>query len=163
MLAANSGGEGALSWLGKVLVIVVGWLVVHHLSAKRDLSKARREMVVSAVGQLIGAAEEIYEAAHEYHLSARDEVRERHIKMTLSDLSMNLGGVAPICRDNGCLAVCRGAVIDLRKAITQRHFEDEHKGSLPVDAPQLDQILAAVMALKSALMTLRNQQYANET
>lgn len=149
-----------LSWLGQAVVVGIGWYVVDRLSARRDSEKARREAIVDSVDAIALSATEILTNAREYHSKDRVIALETRIKMDLQDLSMKLGSLTDIYKDASSIAHCRSQILALRKAITGRHFEDEHTSPLADGDIQHEEIAAAMLDLKRGLLKIRHRQFA---
>lgn len=147
-------------WLGQAIVVVIGWAVVHWLSAARDRDMARREMVVKSADHLIDALGTHLSVAHDYHLKARDASAELKIKMAIQDMAIRTQGLSDILNDERALATCRAEVALVRRAVTGKHFEDEHDGSLSESAPQVQGIAEAVLRAKRAFLRLKHRQFA---
>jgi len=147
-------------WVGQAVVVVIGWAVVHRLSAARDRDKARREMVVKSADQLIDALGTHLSAAHDYHLKARDVDAELKIKMAIQDMAIRAQGLSDVLKDEQALATCRAEVALVRRTVTGQHFEDEHEGALSENAPQVQAIADAVLRAKRAFLRLKHSQFA---
>lgn len=146
-------------WLGQALVVVIGWVVVHKLSATRERDKSRREMVVRSADHLIDALSAHLFDAHKYHLSERSVEEELKIKMTLQDMAMRASGLSEIVRDELLLAPCRTEIAGVRRSVTGRHFEDEHEGPLPESSEQVQAVAESVLRAKRALLRLKHRQF----
>ena len=145
-------------FLGQAIVVVLGWVVVHWLSAKRDLSKARLEAISSACNGLIADASRLLTAAREYHIGLRSDTAEIGLKMALQDMSTMTLSLRDICDDRATLAQCRGDIATARRVITGSHFEDEHDAPLQATAPQLEEIAMAVLRVKQSLLKVKHSQ-----
>ena len=155
-----SGWVEFVKWLGQAAVVGIGWAVVHHLSARRDLDKARREMTAKSADGLADALSSILTEARSYHLNGRDQKLELALKMALQDVAMRVQALSDICPEKAALARCRAAVAALRRATTGQHFEDEHLGPLPENAQQLEEIADAVLRAKRDLLGLKHLQFS---
>jgi hypothetical protein len=152
-------GGGFWVFVGQALIVVFGWLVVHKLSAKRDLDKARRELVARSADDLSSALNNVLTDGIRYHRSERDQTSELHLKMTLQDLGFRVSELSQICTEGALLARCRADIAATRKAVTGKHFEDEHEGPLPESDPQLQSIADAVLRAKRSLLSIRYKQF----
>lgn len=146
-------------WVGQAAVVVVGWVVVHRLSAGRDRDKARREMVVKSADQLIDALGDLLSIAHDYHLKVRDPATELRIKMSIQDMAIRAQGISDILNDEQLLAPCRADIALVRRAATGEHFEDEHEHPLGEGAMQVQAIADAVLRAKRAFLRLKHRQF----
>lgn len=146
-------------WLSQAAVVIVGWIVVHKLSAARDTEKAKREMVVKSAERLDSLIDDVFKQAKEYHVSLRNKATEADLKLRLQDVMMQLTELSGICRNNDALSSCRADVAALRRSITGGHFEDEHDGPLPEGSRQLQEMAEAFMRGKRSLLKLRHVQY----
>lgn len=153
--------EGAdfIKWVGQALVVGLGWLVVHKLSSARDRDKARREMVAKSVDGLAETLNALFLEVRTYHLNARDVACELKIKMTLQDMAMRAIALSDICSEQPSLAQCRADIASLRRAITGKHFEDEHTGQLTETDPQFQLTVDATLRTKRSLLTLKHRQF----
>ena len=151
-----------LKWVTQALVVGVGWLVVHRLSAQRDRDKARREMVAKSADSLVDAVTSLLVEAREYHLSERDVGKELRIKMALQDTAMRASSLSEISQDESVLAPCRADIAALRRAITGAHFEDEYEGALAESESQFQEIADAVSRTKRSLLRLKHRQFPPE-
>lgn len=154
-----SAGQLLLSWLVQALTVVVGWVVVHKLSAARDRDKARREMLAKALDGIAESLSEIHESARTYHLSPREPKDELRLKNALQDFSMCIIGLGNICENKAALARSNRDAGTLRKAVTGEHFEDEHVGALESGAPQMQIIAEAYLSAKRNLLSLKYAQF----
>ncbi|MGA0571158.1 hypothetical protein ACO2Q9_10605 [Variovorax sp. VNK109] len=148
-----------LTWLGQAGVVALGWYVVHNLSSGRDRDKARREMVATSAEGLSNALTDLLTEARNYHLSARNVTSELKIKMTLQDISMRVIALSDIESDQKILTPCRSELSALRRAISARHFEDEHIAPLNEADPQYQEIAEATLRAKRALLTVKHKQF----
>lgn len=151
--------QSFLGWLGHVLVIVVGWVVVHGLSNRRDRDKARREMLAASVDDVSRALTELIGEARIYHLEPRDTAREVKIKMTLQDLGMRLTSLNDLDKGHSNLARCRVELGALRRAITGVHFEDEHLAPLHESDQVLQEIAEVLLRCQRSLLTTKHAQF----
>jgi hypothetical protein len=143
-------------FVGNVVVVGIGWYIVHRLSIDRDLSKARLEMLADAADDLDKRANEVLLSAQAYHTSPRDVQLEAQIKMALQDMAMRAiklsdvadGATAP-CAD------CRSKIAALRRAATGRHFEDEHTGEIGRGDVILQDVAEATLQVKRAALSLK--------
>lgn len=150
--------NGAGGWATAVLVIV-GWVVVHLLSAARDRDKARREMISKALDGIAESLSAIHDSARGYHLSARDFGAELRLKNSLQDFAMCLVNLTHACAEKDQLGRCIRDAGGLRRAITGKHFEDEHLIPLESDATQLQWMAEAYLSAKRNLQLLKYAQF----
>lgn len=158
-------GADATGWadfgklIGQAIALVAGWWVVHRLSTLRDHDKSRREMVSKSADQLIDALSSHLVDAHKYHLAARSIEAELKIKMSLQDMAMRAVGLSDIVRNEALLAPCRTEIAAVRRAVTGKHFEDEHDGPLEEASNQVQAIAEAVLRAKRAFLRLKHHQF----
>ena len=145
--------------LFQVTSIVVGWVVVHRLSVKRDHDKARREMLVKASDALSDEVDKIFNSAKAYHLTERDRDVEDSLKMSLQDISARTSLMSDISPDARELGSCRSAILSMKKAITATHFEDEHDQPLLVGNDQIQIIASEVLRAKQCFLKLKHRQF----
>lgn len=150
---------GFVTWLGQALVVGIGWFVVHRLSAARDRDKSRREMVVKSTDSLSDGLNTLFSSARDYHLNSRSVETELAIKMALQDLSMRVASLSEVFSDQSVLAPCRADIVAVRRAISGRHFEDEHEGPLPESDQQYQAIAEAVLQAKRTLLKVKHRQF----
>lgn len=146
-------------WVGQAIVVGLGWLVVHHLSVKRDRENSRREMLAASADGLAEALGALLAEGREYHLRGRSVSTELRIKMTLQDLAMRVSGLSDLCQETAHLASCRSDIGAVRRAITGRHFEDEHIVQLHEADTQLESIADAVIRAKRSCLRLKHNQF----
>jgi hypothetical protein len=161
MSEGSTAGE-FLKWLGQALVLGVGWVVVHRLSALRDRDKARREMVAASASDLMEVIDDIFHCARQYHLKPREISAELRIKMSIQDVAARIAGLSDVCNAEAVLAPCRTEIGGVRRAITGHHFEDEHEGALQPSDKQLEVIADAVLRAKRQLLRLKHLQFPVE-
>lgn len=148
------------AWAAQAVVVVLGWAVVHWLSARRDRDKARREMLSKALDTLVVDLTELHQIARKYHVTARDESAEMVIKMSLQDITMRLVSFDAL-NSAGVqyLSNCRSAVLQMRRAITGDHFEDENLNPLQLGDRQLESIGATFLNAKRAVLVAKHAQF----
>jgi hypothetical protein len=152
-----------VSELGKfasnAVVILIGWGVVHYLSARRDLVKARKDLIVKCTEGVEAAANDLLSKAISYHINARDLPLERDIKVSIQDMAQRLAALDKICTDTSIRQRCSGRIIALRQAITGSHFEDEHAAPVSESDPKIQDIAQRVSEFKRSLLELRYKQF----
>lgn len=148
-------------FLGQVVTIVLGWIVVHKLSGTRDRDKARREMIAKSADSLSQAIDKLLVDARTYHLHQRDEDMEVQIKMLMQDISIQTVGLKAICDNSDELTACRSGLISLKQAITAKHFEDEHVEPLGSADQQIQDVAAGVLRAKQAFLRLKHCQFSS--
>ncbi len=144
---------------GQAAIVVIGWTVVHRRSVERDRDKARREMLAKSADALGTIAGTLLISARDYHMTARSINTEIVIKMVLQDLTLQTGSLNDICSDAGELAACRSSVLALKKAVTGRHFEDEHIQPITDTTEQLQDIAGTVLRVKQCFLKLKHRQF----
>jgi hypothetical protein len=149
--------------LGKVLIqtfaIVIGWIVVHWLSSKRDRDKSRRDIVGKALDGLGDDVTKFFSVAIKYHTNERDPSAEVIIKMTLQDIMARVNMLSDISHDETIIVLCMDALLQLKKTVTGKHFEDEHITSLSMTDSQVELIAADVLVVKQQFLQLKHRQY----
>jgi hypothetical protein len=151
--------SGSIAPVIQGIGLIVGWAVVHRLSAARDIDKARREMIGKAADSLSDEVTKLFIVAKDYHTCDRSEDKEILIKMSLQDLAgrvVLLGNAADQVSE---LSMCSRSVQAMRQAITGEHFEDEHAGKISLASPQISQITDEVLRAKRALQELKHNQF----
>ncbi len=148
--------------LAQTVAIVIGWVVVHRLSAKRDRDKARREMLAKAADSLSDEIGKLFIGAKDYHSKPRELAQEIVLKMTLQDISARTNLLSDICSDKQELASCRSAILAMKRAISSAHFEDEHNGSIELSSPQIQSITSEALRVKQSFLRLKHRQFPVE-
>lgn len=154
--------SGTVNLLVQVTAIVIGWIVVHKLSAARDRDKARREMLAKAADGLSDDVGKLLITARDYHTQARDRRIEDQIKMTLQDISIRTSTLYQISTDTKELAACRSSILSMKKAISFVHFEDEHTVPIELASPQVQSIVADALRVKQNFLKLKHCQFPAE-
>lgn len=111
-------------------LVIVGWIIVHWLSQRRELASARRKTAIEHCDELLEKANAALDEAIEYHNQVRDVPRERKLLSAFSHMGM----VASTLADLGVpvdkyLAIIR-AHNSFKRAVTGRHFAEEHRAAL---------------------------------
>jgi hypothetical protein len=143
----------------QIAAIIVGWIVVHRLSASRDIDKARREMVAKTADAMSEELSRLLLSAKDYHIKERDVASEESLKLILQDQAIRVSLLSDISNDYKELAALRGSVLALRRAITAKHFEDEHTSPLNANDNQIQVIAESVLKFKQCLVRLKNRQF----
>lgn len=143
----------------QIVGLIAGWVIVHKQSSKRDIDKARREMIAKASDALSDDATKIFGVARKYHTTPRDASVEDEIKMAIQDLSIRTSLLSKVCKDEGELRICRNAVLDLKKSITGEHFEDEHATPLEPGSNQIQSVTESILKTKRAFLELKQKQF----
>lgn len=139
--------------------IIIGWIVVHKLSASRDIDKARREMIAKATDSLNDEMSKLFGIAKEYHTKTRNIEVEDQIKMSLQDLSGRISLLSNVSPEPSDLSMCSRSIVGLRKSITGEHFEDEHNEPILGSAEQMRSITDEILRTKRALQELKQKQF----
>lgn len=142
----------------QALIVVLGWVVVHRLSAARDGRKLRIEVTLRTIDGLSASLNALLELSRDYHASPRDVSREIRIKVALQDFSGSLRALRRVVVSDASQTVCERCITPLRQAITGAHFEDEHDVPLPLTDELVEGIAAEISKAKNALALLRNDQ-----
>lgn len=143
----------------QILGLILGWIIVHVLSSRRDIDKARREMISKAADGLNDDVAKIFATAKDYHTKERDVSLEDSLKMSLQDVSIRTTLLGKVCPDEMEIKACSRAVLELKKSISGDHFEDEHTGPLPTSANQIKTIVDCVLRAKRAFLELKLKQF----
>lgn len=162
MTSDTSTFSEALKTLFQVISIVIGWYVVHRLSAARDRDKARREMLAKAAEGLSDEVSKLLVSTREYHTKARDRAVEDALKMTLQDISVRTSLLSDISEDAKELGSCRSAILAMKRATTATHFEDEHDGPLDLNSQQIQSITAEGLRVRHCFLKLKHRQFPTE-
>lgn len=148
-----------VAFTAQVIVIVIGWIVVHRLATSREWDKARRDMVSRSADAMTEEIDSLFSMACTYHQKDRTVSEETRIKMSLQGLSIKVCSLSDISTDDASLVLCRQDIIRLRQAITGQHFEDEHECPLMAGHEQLEVIAESAMRLKQGMVRLKHRQY----
>ena len=150
---------GGAQWFVQLLGLGVGWFVVHHLSARRDLDKARKDLIVKSVDGLYESMNTLLTDARNYHTSERSVGSEIKLKIALQDLLMRLNGLSDLGVSTAQLGMCRKSLGRARQAITGLHFEDEHEGPISESSNQVQEICEVILKTKRELLNIKHQQF----
>ena len=162
-MAATATDHTALTLLLQTLGLIVGWVIVHHLSKRRDIDKERRSLISEAAESQIENVNALLLKSRTYHLGAiRDQELELKIKMGLQDLAESISALRRIVQDETCLRNAINAIKNLRRAITGKHFEDEHTGSLTERDMIIETVALEALNAKRALLILSHAQYRQQ-
>lgn len=149
----------ALRFAFQAAVVVVGWYVVHNLSARRDRDKARRDMIAKEMDVLSDAVDGLLVSARSYHLGRRDVDLELKIKMGLQDAGARVSALQPLVSNSADLHQLQRAVRELRATVTGRHFEDEHSGPLSESDDPVQPIAAACLHAKNCFTRFKYSEF----
>lgn len=141
------------------IVVVVGWVVVHKLSAARDKDKARREIIAKSADGLMETLNEIFKKSIKYHSEKRDKSLEIEIKIILQDTVMRTVGLSDLRCEKSSLSRCLNEIKAFRKGITGNHFEDEHTEPFADNETQFQDIADAFLKAKRCFLTLKHMQF----
>ena len=144
----------------QLAAVVIGWLVVHCLSASRDRDKARVDIIVKVADALSNEVIDLISEAYGYHTNDRDIGIEISLKMKLQDISARTTALGQICKNGDVLKICSLAVLNFKKAITQFHFEEEHEQPLGHGCEQIQTIASTGLLLRQSLLRLKNCQFS---
>lgn len=142
----------------QAVFIIVGWVIVHRLSSKRDVQKTRRDIISSSIDKMCELVNLIVDDANAYHAHVRDEKKENKIKRQLNDLSIRAASLADLISENSCDPIWQ-QIRKFRQAITGNHFEDEHVSELPSSNHQFELIAEYEISLKRTLFELKHAQF----
>lgn len=144
--------------LTQAAFIILGWVIVHKLTAKRDIEKSRRDIVASSIDKLCEQINVIVQDAQSYHLNARDVVKENNIKRNLQDISIRASSLKDLIDIDSCQPIWTSLKL-FKQAITGQHFEDEHTDVLVNQNQQFELIAEYELALKRSLFDLKHLQF----
>lgn len=160
MATDGSFARDVLSFVAQAVVVIVGWIVVDKLSSRRDFEKSRREMLTKSADELAAVVDKLLVDGRAYHLASRDETAEISLKLALQDLGLRTMALSDVCDDIAQLSACRTGIAALRRAITGRHFEDEHLSTLLLHDEQLELIASEASRARHCYVRLKHRQYA---
>lgn len=155
-------GVSFVYWLGQAFVVGIGWYVVHRLSRSRDLDKARRDMVTKSADAVLLQVNDLLLQGRSYHTCERDLDREIRVKLSLQDLALQVNATGELAQSARYAAACRSELLAFRRAMTFRHFEDEHIDPIPADDPLLEAVAEHADRLKRTLLRLKAAQFMGE-
>lgn len=147
-----------LKLLVSAIFIIFGWVIVHKLTAKRDLEKSRRDIVVSSIDKLCEQINVVVQDAQIYHLNSREIGKENNIKRNLQDISIRASALKDIIAIDSCQPIWTN-LKSFKQAITGQHFEDEHIEVLSNQNDQFELIAEYELALKRSLYDLKHTQF----
>lgn len=146
-------------WLSALvggLVAIIGWPISHWLTLQRENTRFRKETIAKEIGLLLDTVEQLSVKVISYHAEPRSITVEREIKALFSRLSQRIQYLPIQEHDKSGRIDAIAALIEMKRASTGWHFEDEHDG--PVDAA--DEGIAVVQlkthALESRLLHIRS-------
>lgn len=146
----------------KVLIpaifIISGWVIVHKLTVKRDLEKARRDILASSIDKLCEQINTVVQESQIYHLNSRDIPKENNIKRNLQDVSIRASSLKDLISIDSCQPIWTN-LKNFKQAVTGQHFEDEHTEILSNQNEQFELIAEYELALKRALYDLKHVQF----
>jgi hypothetical protein len=140
------------------IFIISGWVIVHRLTAKRDLEKSRRDVIASSIDKLCEQINNIAQEAQTYHVNQRDISKENNLKRNLQDLSIRTSSLKDLIDNDSCQPIWKN-MTKLKQAITGQHFEDEHIEALANQNSQFELIAEYEVALKRTLFDLKHSQF----
>lgn len=151
-----------MAWfqLIQIIAIVAGWIIVHKFSVARDRDKARREMIAKTVDGLVDEISKLLSIATTYHTELRNPSKENELKVALQDMTGRVALFSDISSDIAELAAIRTSIVGLRKAMTGKHFEDEHNSQLVQNSEQMQLIAEASLMVKRKLTKLKYCQFS---
>ena len=103
---------------------------------------------------------DIFACSNKYHSTLRDKNIEITLKMSLQDLSYRITQLIDITANDNEIKPCRNAMLEMKKAITMIHFEDEHDGPIDQKSQQIQTIAFTVLKLKQTFLKLKHSQFA---
>lgn len=139
--------------------IIAGWWVVHRLSKKREYEKSKRDLTAAAADSVIEMSNKILTEACTYHTTDRCVASEIRLKGALQDMGLRSYALKDICGSQSSLELCGTDIVQLRRAVTSKHFEDEHLIPLVDGDVQLEEIAEAVLRVKRAFLQLKYGQF----
>lgn len=143
----------------QTILIIIGWIVVHKLSAARDRDKARREMLAKAADSLTDDTSDLIKKSWDYHTKGRDKLLENEIKMMLQDISSRTSMLSEVSSDAAELGSCRSSIIAMKRSMTAMHFEDEHDSPLNEESHQIQSITSESLRVKQCFARLKQKQF----
>lgn len=143
----------------QIILIIVGWIVVHKLSVKRDLDKSRREMLAKVADSLAESTQRFTNKSWDYHTKPRDLILENELKMLIQDISSRVNSLSDVSQNGKELAACRSATIALKRAVTGTHFEDEHSTPFEANANEIQAITMESLRFMQALAKFKHAQF----
>ena len=139
-------------------IIIVGWVIVHKLTEKRDIEKSRRDIVANIIDELYDQISTIVEDAESYHTNVRDSSKENNIKRNLQDISIRASSLKDFIAIDSCQPIWTN-LKEFKKSITGQHFEDEHTEALANQNQQFELIAEYELALKRSLYEIKHLQF----
>lgn len=149
-----------LKVLISTIIIVIGWVVVHKLSVARDRDSSRREMIIDAANLMMKDIDDVFIHSYNYHSSIRDKSIEIALKMSLQDLSYRITQLKDITADENEIKLCRNTMLEMKKAISMKHFEEEHDGPIDQNSQQIQTIALTTLKLKQTFLKLKHNQFS---
>lgn len=140
-------------------MIAFGWYVVHKLSARRDIDKARRELTAKTADQIVDSLNQLLKSALAYHCAQHSVQNATAIKMAIQDIAQQVAALADICSDRRLIMTSQERIVLLRQTITGHHFDDEHDAPLGEDDRLLQNMASAFLDTKRAILELKYGQF----
>ena len=150
-----------LRFLAQVVVVVLGWSVVHYLSEVRDRRHSRLELLVRSIDAAWELGDKLLAIAFVYHGNVRNVRHELEIRMMFQDLMLRTISFSELSANIAEIAACRNAVLGLRLSVTRGHFEGRHTAPLEATSLLYWEMSDRAMRVKRAFLKLRHQQYKN--
>lgn len=140
-------------------LVITGWFIVNRAQANRERRKQIREFGAGLIKDLA----ELEKAIVEYHTTARNESSEQALISKLTRFEKACGlfpnflagqffwkATAP-----ESLKVSPSVIQKMRKAMTLKHFSDEHEGPVNCTDPLVQEIEIATNEVQEALEAVR--------
>lgn len=141
------------------IVAIIGWIVSHLLTVRRERDKVRRDMLTKDIDFTLDLTRITLEMVLDYHTSERSTQSERKILIQferLGDRIISLPLSKPTQIDKDELS---NLLIDFKRAATEAHFQEEHDWKLSGSSEQLALCQYNAARLENGLLRIRHHCY----
>ncbi|MDH4867954.1 hypothetical protein SBO82_13375 [Alcaligenes nematophilus] len=141
------------------VVAIIGWIVSHLLTVRRERDKVRRDMLTKDIDFALDLTRITLEMVLDYHTSERSKQSERKILIQFDRLgdrivNLPLSKSTEIGREE-----LSNLMIDFKRAATGMHFQEEHDWKLSGSSDQLAFCQHNAARLESGLLRIRHHCY----
>lgn len=155
----HSAFDAFLPSLMSGVLVIAGWFVVNKAQANRERRKQIREFVAALIKDLV----ELEKSIIDYHTNQRNAPAEQAIISRLTRFEKSCGLLPQFVANQlflkattaKSLIVSPLVVQRMRKAMTLKHFSDEHDGSINCTDPLIQEIEIATNEVQEALESVR--------
>lgn len=140
-------------------LVIAGWFVVNKAQANRERRKQIREFVAGLIKDLT----ELEKVIIQYHTTQRDKSAEQALISKLTRFEKSCGLLPKFVASQSYwratlpdrLTVSPSVIQQMRKAMTLKHFSDEHEAAVDCADPLIQEIEIATNEVQEALEAVR--------